>query len=255
MKQFSIILLVFSSLMSCTKIIDVDLHDSSPQIVIEATVTNSSYAEVLISKTGLFSDKNEFPKVSGAVVTITGDGKNYELTETAAGIYTNKSLTGIPGHTYQLLVKVEGKEYASSSTMPLQVNLDSLELEKIYWLNKSIWVVKPVYTDPAGYGNNYMFIETINGKRFPDAWVWDDKIINDGKSTIPLIQGDSTINLNDSVEVEMRCIDKNVYRYFTALEASQNNATTPANPENKITGGAFGYFSAHTSQKKKIMVR
>ena len=53
----------------------------------------------------------------------------------------------------------------------------------------------------------------------------------------------------------MRCIDKNVFRYFTALQGSQNNATTPANPENAITGGALGYFSAHTTQKKKIKVQ
>jgi hypothetical protein len=33
------------------------------------------------------------------------------------------------------------------------------------------------------------------------------------------------------------------------------NATTPANPENKITGGALGYFSAHTSQKRKVKVQ
>jgi hypothetical protein len=255
MKYFSITIIVFSSLMGCTKIIDVDLHEASPQIVIEGIVTNSSYAEVVISKSVLFSHSNDFPKVHGASVVISDNGKNFELTETSPGIYTNKNLVGIPGHTYGLSVNVEGREYTSSSTMPMQVNLDSLVLEKIYWLNESIWVVKPVYTDPPGYGNNYMFIETINGKRFPDAWVWDDKIVNDGISTIPLIQADSTINANDSVEVEMRCIDNNVFRYFTALSASQNNATTPANPENKFTGGAFGYFSAHTSQKKSIMIR
>ncbi len=30
-------------------------------------------------------------------------------------------------------------------------------------------------------------------------------------------KSDSTIKVNDTIEVEMRCIDKNVLRYFTAL--------------------------------------
>jgi hypothetical protein len=255
MKYFTIVILAFSTLIGCTKIIDVDLHDSTPQVVIEATITNTTSAEVLISKTVLFSNNNDFPKVSGAVVTMRDNGKMYELTEAGDGIYSNKALVGITGHTYELLVKLDGKEYASSSTMPVPVNLDTLLVEKISWLNESIWVVKPVYTDPAGYGNNYMFIESINANRFPESWVWDDKIINDGISTIPLIQGDSAINVNDTIEVEMRCIDKNAFRYFTALAASQNNATTPANPENTFTGGALGYFSAHTSQKKTVKVK
>jgi hypothetical protein len=255
MKKLLIYTFLFTALISCKKEINVDLQNASSQIVIEGVVTNTSHAEVTLSKSVPFSSSNVYPEVSGAVVNIIDNGVNYVLTETKPGTYTNHSLTGRPGHTYNLFVKAEGKEYTSTSTMPLQVNLDTLLLEKIYWGNESIWVVKPQYTDPAGFGNSYMFIETINGKRFPDVWVWDDNIVNNSVSTISLIQSDSTINTNDTIEVEMRCIDKNVFRYFTALNGSKQNATTPANPENKITGGALGYFSAHTSQRKKVKVQ
>ena len=135
------------------------------------------------------------------------------------------------------------------------MKLDTLLLEKLFWGNESIWVVKPQYTDPAGFDHYYMFIERINGKQFPQFWVWDDRIVNNSISTIPLFQSDSTINVNDTIEIEMRCINKNIFRYFTALQGSQSNATTPANPENKITGGALGYFSAHTSERKKVKVQ
>jgi len=255
MKRLLIYTFLFTVLIACKKTIDVDLKNASPKIVIEAVVTNSTSAEVTLSKSVPFSQSNSFPKVSGAVVSITDNGVNYELIETKPGIYRNSLLIGIPEHTYHLSVKVEGKEYTATSTMPLQVNFDSLQMEKIFWGNESIWVVKPQYTDPAGFGNSYMFIETINGKQFPDFWVWDDNIVNNSVSTIPLIQSDSTIKTGDSVEVEMRCIDKNTFRYFTALQGSQQNATTPANPENKITGGALGYFSAHTTQRKNVKVQ
>ncbi|MDB5207648.1 MAG: hypothetical protein JWR72_2723 [Flavisolibacter sp.] len=255
MKHISISILLFAAFIGCKKEINVDLQNASPQIVIEAIVTNAAYTEVTVSKSVAFSSSNTYPRVSGAVVNISDNGANYILTETRPGTYSNSSLIGIPGHIYNLSVKVEGKEYTSASTMPLQVKLDSLLLEKLFWGNESIWVVKPQYTDPAGFGHHYMFVETINGKQYPQFWVWDDRIVNNSISTIPLIQSDSTVNVNDIIEVEMRCIDKNVFRYFTALQGSQNNATTPANPENTITGGALGYFSAHTTEKKKVKVQ
>jgi len=53
----------------------------------------------------------------------------------------------------------------------------------------------------------------------------------------------------------MQCIDKNIFRYFTTLTEVQENSTTPANPDSNISGGVLGYFSAHTSQRKKAAVK
>ncbi|MCW3111250.1 MAG: hypothetical protein JWQ09_5756 [Segetibacter sp.] len=256
MKQLFIYTILFTVFLSCKKEINVDLPGTSSQVVIEASVTNATYAEVNISKSVRFSNSNSFPKISGAVVSITDDkGGNYKLTETKPGTYTSNSLFGVPGRTYNLTIKAEGKEYTATSGMPLLVNLDTLLVEKIYFGGKSVWIVKPQYIDPAGFGDSYLFFETINGKRYPNFWAWDDKFANNTVSTTSLIQTDSTIKINDIIEVEMRCIDMNMLRYYTALQDSQNNVTTPANPENKITGGALGYFSAHTTQKKKVKVQ
>ncbi len=254
----NIFLLLFTSLLfiGCTKQINVDLKNAPPEIVIEGIVSNSASAEVSITKSVQFSSNNTFPKVSGATVSITDDqGNKYNLSETQPGLYTNKNLIGIPGHTYNLTVNAEGKDYTASSQMPQQVNLDTLLFEKIFFGNKSIWIVKPQYMDPPGFGNYYKFIETINGTRFPAVWIWDDRFTNNDISTRPLIQNDSVININDTIEVEMQCIDKNIFRYFTALHDVQHNATTPANPDSNISGGALGYFSAQTSQKKKAVVQ
>ena len=245
-----------TALVSCTKEIDVKLENAEAQTVIEGTVTNASFAEVRLSKSVPFTNSNHFPAISGAVVSITdNEGTKYDLAETVPGTYSNASLMGIPGRTYHLNIVAEGKTYTASSAMPLPVTLDSLVADKIFMGSESIYVIKPVYTDPAEWGNCYRFIETINNRRYPDAWVWDDRLINDGVSGRPLVQHDSTIAVNDIVEVEMQCIDKNVFRYFNALSHLKYNATTPANPPTNISGGALGYFSAHTSQKKRIVVK
>ena len=195
-------------------------------------------------------------ELAESFISITDDlGSSYPLTETKAGTYINNDLVGVPGHTYNLTVNIEGKTYTAASTMPLQVPLDTLLFEQIVFGNETIWIVKPQYTDPAGFGNYYKFIETINGTRYPNIWVWDDALTNNGVSTRPLIQTDSSINLNDTIEVEMQCIDRNVFRYFTALINVQSNATTPVNPDSNISGGTLGYFSAQTSQRKKAIVQ
>jgi hypothetical protein len=56
----------------------------------------------------------------------------------------------------------------------------------------------------------------------------------------------------------MRCIDKNVFEYFkqlSGLDPTNGQPTAPTNPVSNISGGALGYFSAHTTQKKKAIVQ
>ncbi|HEX3024951.1 MAG TPA: DUF4249 family protein, partial [Chitinophagaceae bacterium] len=113
-------------------------------------------------------------------------------------------------------------------------------------------------TDSAGISNYYSFTETIE---YPDKsfsagffFVWDDRFNDGGISTRPLIVADSTISSGDTIHVEMRCIDKNVYRYYNSLSNLQQNSTTPENPVSNITGGCLGYFSANTVQRKKVAV-
>jgi hypothetical protein len=50
-----------------------------------------------------------------------------------------------------------------------------------------------------------------------------------------------------------------VYNYFLQLRQSSgtgafNSTASPANPTSNITGGALGYFSAHTTQTQTITV-
>lgn len=251
-------LLFFTSIVltSCTKIINIDLNNAAPVVVIEGTITNETPAEVSITQSVNFSKSNVFPPISGATVQIKDNNGNvFPLTEVSAGMYRNNTLFGQSGGTYQLMVTANGKQFTASSTMPKQVTLDTLLFEKIAFGSEAIWIVKPQYTDPDGFGNYYRFIEKINNVRNPTIWVWDDRINNNGISTRPLIQGDSTINLNDTIEVEMNCLDKPIFRYFRGLQDLQQQSATPANPETNITGGAVGYFSAHTRQRRKQTVQ
>jgi Domain of unknown function (DUF4249) len=244
------------SLASCEKVINVDLKNAEPKIVIEGVINNSGDpAKVTISKSVSFSIPNTFPPVTGAVVKVSDNaGNNYTLKENGAGNYTNASLIGVEGRTYNLSITAEGKNYTASCKMPPQVNLDSVFQEKLTFTRPLI-AVNALFDDPKGFGNNYQFIETINGKRNKTIFILDDLYQDGGTISNQLIDEDAKLKAGDVVQIEMQCVDKNIYRYLRGLEDLQFNNSVPANPESNITNNALGYFSAHTSQKQTITIR
>lgn len=256
MKKIFFLLIIFINVVfitACKKVINVDINNVLPQIVIEAVVNNATPATVTISKTVNFSASNIFPSVTGATVIIKDNaGNSFSLLPVAAGVYQNNNLIGVPGRTYTLNITAEGINYTAVSTMPTQVNLDTLLQDKIVFGTKYIKIVQPQYTDPVAIQNYYLFTETINNRVNKMIFVWDDRLSNGGISTRPLIESDSTINAGDIIKVEMECIDKSTYTYFRGLQDLQSNAATPVNPTSNIVGGVLGYFSANTSQIKQI---
>jgi hypothetical protein len=243
-------------LASCEKVINVDLKKAEPKIVIEGIINNSGDpAKVTINKSVSFSTPNTFPPVTGATVKVTDNtGKNYTLTENPAGTYTNASLIGVEGRIYTLAITAEGKNYTASCKMPQQVNLDSIFQEKLTFTRPLI-VVTALFDDPAGFGNNYQFIETVNGKRNKTIFILDDLYQDGGTISNQLIDEDAKLKAGDVVQIEMQCVDKNIYRYLRGLEDLQFNNSVPANPDSNISNNALGYFSAHTSQKATITIR
>jgi hypothetical protein len=257
MKKYTItaVILMAIALASCEKVINVDLKNADPKIVIEGIVSNSNPAKVVISKSVPFSYLNNFPAVTGATVKISDNtGNTYTLAETVAGTYTNALLVGVPGRTYTLAVTAEGKNYTAVCNMQAPVNMDTLYQETITISTKSI-IATAEFTDPVGYGNSYHFVETVNGKRNKTIFVLDDLYQDGGLISYQLFDEDIKMKAGDVVQVEMQCIDRVIYRYIRGLEDLQANNTVPANPDTNISNNALGYFSAHTSQKKTIVIR
>ncbi len=260
MKQYNILVALFTCLLlsACEKVINIDLKNAAPQLVIEGIVDNSGNpAKVTIAKSVAFSNRNAYPPVTGAVIKISDNAGNvFNLTETQPGTYTNSLLKGVAGRTYTLIVTAEGQNYTASSAMPLPVALDTLEQEKLT-VDRTYLIVNALFEDPAGFGNNYHFIQTINGKRNPLIYILDDSYSDGGPVVNQLLDQEDNRKLKagDVVQVEMQCVNSVFYRYLRGLVDLQDNNTVPANPETNINNNALGYFSAHTSQKKTIVIR
>ncbi|MFC3561995.1 DUF4249 domain-containing protein [Pedobacter jamesrossensis] len=253
--------LVFTS---CKKIIEIDTNNAEPQLVIEGNIINQFVAQqIKISKSVSYDGQNNFPAVSGAVVTVSDSrGNNYTFAESQPGLYTF-GLRGIPGVTYTMNVQVEGKTYTAVSKMPSAVKLDSIGIIVNTFFNSERKTAAAYVSDPAGEANFYHFNMYVNGLQSNRVYVNDDRLTNGNKLRLQLFyekndDDDEGLITGDKVDIDMECIDANIFDYWYALSQQAgrgpNQGTTPANPTSNISNGALGYFSAHTTQRLNIVV-
>lgn len=266
--RYLLIIISFVScvLASCEKVIDVHLGNTEKKYVIEASITDQAgQCQVVITQTKNFDENNTFPPVSGAIVSITDNstGVTTSLNETSPGTYRHESLVAISGKTYTLKVSVNGETFTASSTIPSLVNMDTIYTTLDSWFDgEDIILANIEYQDPAGIDNNYRFVRYLNGVKTKRLFTNSDDLTDGRYTTTKLFVGDNDeeedkLKSGDIVKIEMLCIDEAVYKYWYSMEQSSTGETesaTPANPVTNISGGALGYFSAHTYQTKTMTV-
>jgi hypothetical protein len=266
MKNIITAVVLAIALSSCEKVVNVDLKNAEPKIVIEGLVDNSGNpATVKITKSVSFSSTTAAPIVNGAVVKISDDaGNNFTLTETSPGLYTNATLIGQVGKTYTLTVQNADVTYVGKSTIPRQAPIDTIYQESVSIPGSGApgsaasfgKIATLVYTDIPGFGDNVQVLQTINGKLDNTLQVADDQFTDGSDLPYQLFPNPNTkIKTGDIIKIEMRFIDKDVYKYFSGILEIQGGNTVPANPTSNISGGALGYFSAHTSETKTIVIQ
>lgn len=246
---------------SCQKVVNLKLSNSASQLVIEGNLTNVYGVQyVVISKSVPFTSTNNFPPVKGATVSIIDDstGRVYKFIEDTAGVYSYYPMVGHAGRKYTLTVKTGGQTYTASSTMPSLVVLDSLTAKISTFGNKDLRTITVNYQDPPNAVNQYRFVLYVNGKQTSTVFTEDDSFTNGRYVRQDLFENTTDIHYNDTVSVEMQCIDRGIYDYWFSLSQQQQNGpgggTTPSNPPSNFDNNALGYFSAHTTQIQHMIV-
>jgi hypothetical protein len=257
-----ILLLLVLFLGSCEKAIDLKLKDNVLKYVIEGMVTNEpGICKVLISETKDFGGDNQFNGVGGAIVKIENKGNTFVLTETSKGTYENTTVTGVPGETYALTVRIGNQEFKASSTMPQIVPfLDFTLKPKDYDTTRATPMFK--FKDPLEIQNYYWFQEYINDKIIKEYKVMNDEFFVGREVNDYLVYENTTKNraLNlkkgDRLTAEMHCVDAPVATYLFSLfgAAGSDNGAAPTDPLSNISGGALGFFSAHTTERKTVVI-
>ncbi|MBK8884487.1 MAG: DUF4249 domain-containing protein [Bacteroidales bacterium] len=258
---FSLIIL----LASCEDIIDIELNNMEPKLVIEGVITDSdNQCTIKLSKTTDYFNPQTNPAVSDAVITLTdNEGKTVNLIEIEPGIYSEESVHNQALINYTLSVLSEGNEYKAKATIPQKVNIDSLTCkynpESI--LYEVGYVVTCHFSDPTGVDNFYR-LKTYNindsTKARSSEDIYSDDIFNGNK--VELAWSSEVYQQSDTVIVELYTLDPQTYEYYKTLFPISGGdemtpITTPANPNTNISNGALGYFGAYTISRDTIIIK
>ena len=263
MKLRFYIFLLIPFLYACEKVIDVDLNDAAPAIVIEGSLTGyPDFAKVKITKTSSYFDASKSPVVTGARVMIESEkGESYLLNEEEDGVYTSENVALQINSSYKLTVEAEGEIYTAESTLPPPVYLDSLGYfyEDSYIFFEDGYVLQTFFTDPANIENYYRFRVFVNGEMYVSTgnfYVFNDRF-TDGKRLEVDIRNVKIV-ATDTVVVQLVSIDKPAYDFYTTFENLMFNnpgSAAPANPITNFSNGALGYFSAWTSSTRSVIIQ
>jgi hypothetical protein len=288
MKKIFFLLLIspLFFLFSCTEKIDVKLPNADKKIVIEGSIENGKYAEVIITRTiPLFSSTaGASPAdfyVTDAVVTVS-DGTTTETlvigidsSSSIGVVYKGNTIIGVPGVTYYLTVVEEGKTYTATTTIPTPVALDS-----VWWKPQppqdTLGYANARISEPPGLGNNYRwYAKRPRDRRYlaPFGATWDDKYVDGVNFEFAYSKGyDPTDSENsyendsiargfytesDTIYIRFCSINKEAKDFYTTFEnALSNNGNPFASPVTILTninGGALGVWAGFGATYDTIM--
>ena len=291
MKNIFLLITVGLLLFSCEKGVTFDLDESSPKIVVEATIETDRPPLVFLSKSQNFFDKIT-PEilaasfVRNAEVYVSNGTVTHKLKEYAASprpgytihfysIDSANLATAFVGKTntqYSLRIVAEGTEYTASTKIPTITR----RIDSLFWKpapgsndpNKAALMIKA--TDQPGFGDYIRYFTKRNSEPFYPAVnsVYDDQIIDGITYEIEVERGvDRTRNLpddftlfdkGDTVTLKLCQIDKATYDFWRTMEFSYSSIGNPfASPTkvlSNISNGALGYFGGYAPQFRTIII-
>ncbi len=265
MKNILFAMLAIALLNSCTKVIDINLNEADPKIVIEAElVSGTQDFMVKITKTSDFFNPGETVTVTDATVFLNkGTDAALHLTNDGNGMYSLKNFTATENTSYFLSVNAEGKTYEATDFLPKKVFLDSLsvsvpENNPFNPSGADSFEIVLNYQDPLFDLNFYRIKSTVNGiprSAGEKLLVIEDRYSAGAYFTLPIFT--DTYELNDSVNVELVSMSQAMFDYFTtlALLVDGSGSAAPTNPSGNWSGGALGYFGAFSVSKQTILVK
>jgi len=262
-KIITYLLLISIFTVGCQEVIDIDLNEGEPTLVVEGLITDQPGPyRVKLSLTTSYFDDESAPSVTTAIVIITENSSLVDtLIQIKPGVYhTKKIMQAAVGNTYDLLIRYDGESYESSTELKSVSDLDSLTYE---FEEENIFLDEGYYVslwaqEPEGMGDYYRWIYYSNGEIADslDLLYSSDEFI-DG-SYISGFQLFYTQQLGDTVLVEQLSLNEDAYEFYRQLDEQESFGnlfdTPPANITGNISNRAWGLFEASSVKSKEIII-
>ena len=247
------LLFFFLTMFSCEEVVDVDLEEIPPRLVVEASLLwnddklqNPQY--IRLSTTAPFFDEEIPPAKNAEVSVYASNGKEYFFEEVEPGVFKHEGFPAETGVVYELEVIYENQLYTATSQFVPTPEIEYIEQNNNGGFAGEDIELKAFYTDPAGIENFYLF-RFFNDGLF--LQIYNDEF-TDGNQSFALFS-DEELSPGDEVQFEIQGISERFYNYMYIL-SSQTGAgggpfqTQPTTVKGNIINTternnyAFGYF-------------
>jgi hypothetical protein len=252
-------------LSSCEKVLDVDLNEADPKVVIEGLITDKPGPYLVkVSMSADYYNNQPPPAVTNAVVVISDNtGIIDTLTQVSPGVYRTNATTGVKLRTYTLSVNINGTIYTAVSTLPDLYPVDSLAY--VYYAQKDIFHKQAYYPiafskEPQNESNYYMWKffrndTLLNEPR--DIWVADDKAV---QGNVQGLEFPYAYQKFDTAAVKVFSITEEAFNFYIGLQAQIQNdggffSSPPANAQGNFSNGALGLFQTSTVDSVGIVIQ
>ena len=259
-------LFVFVVLFSaCEEVIELELENDEPQLVIEATINvNTQTAVILLTQSNGFYDEVDLNTVSDATVRLSlEDETDLDVPLVQDGLYILGNLNVIEGEVLTLNVTdSEGIIYQAQASVPHSVQIDSLEFIEANFggpgggnTDVQQYQIFTHWQDVPNKASYYRTKPFVNGDAIAGNYTLADDLNRDGGTiTLPFF---NTFSGGDTVRVQLLSMNENSFEYFNELAAVQSqgfNSTTPFNPAPIFSNEALGYFGIFNIDEQAIIL-
>lgn len=245
-------------LLSCTKVVDVDLKTAEPKLVIDASIdwvkgTAGNEQKIKLSTTtGYYS--TAFPTVSGADIVITNAANTVFsfIEDPGTGEYVCSDFHPVIGETYTLKVALNGELYTATETCIGVPDIEqNIEQNNAGGFGGDEVEIKYYYQDNGNEENYYLHRILSPVATFPDYKAEDDE--NNQGNLMQEYFSDKELKAGDKINIRLYGISRRYYDYFRKLLIASGAdsgpfQTTPGSVRGNIINQThfenfvYGYF-------------
>lgn len=255
MKNILYYILLLCLLTSCEEVIEVDLEESEPRLVVEASIiwfkgTEGTDQVIKLTETTPFYEEEINPVTNAEVKITSEDAQSFIFNYQQDGMYINNNFQPEIGQLYTLEINHEGEIYIAQEEFFGVTPIDYVEQTQTGGFSGDEIEIKAYYTDPASEENYYLFKfrreENVNLEFYEDEFTNGNQIFG--------YYSNEDIAENDEVEIEIQGISKSYYEYLFILRSQVGSSdggpfeTMPATVKGNIINTTnpdnypFGYF-------------
>lgn len=255
------------TLSSCEEVVDIDLNESEPRLVVEASIiwkkdSIGNTQIINLTTTTPFFDSVSSPAENAMVEVSASSGEIFKFNEVYPGIYLTSDFLPELNKEYILTIQYDNEIYTATERMMPVVDIEEVEQTINGGFSGEDIELKAFYTDPVEINNFYLFkffFEDVS------IQIYDDEF-TDGNRTFAYFSNED-LKIGDQVDFEIQGISERFYEYLFILssQAGENNGgpfqtqptTVRGNLINETNSGnfAFGYFRLSQSNQLNYTIQ